>query len=62
MGKIIHFRNLTYLWSQNQCSCDLNNKLVLNIVIRHIKNNQDIFDAILEQNFSNSSNYKTLEI
>lgn len=51
MGKTVQFRNLSYLWANDKWQ-GFNGKLLLNIKVRDIENDQDLHDIILRQNFS----------
>lgn len=53
IGKTVQFRYLTYFWACNKWTGDCRDKLLLNISVKDVKPNENLYDTIIKQNFKN---------
>lgn len=51
IGKSVQYRYLTYLWAIDKWDDDSDERLLLNVKVMDIKEDEDLYDTILRQNF-----------
>lgn len=53
IGKTVQFKYLTYLWANKQWN-NSENKLLLNLKLKDIQSKEDIYDALIRENFQDT--------